>query len=78
MGGIRDLAARAVPDSMSGRLAEELDNLTRNLGGEPISGPVLPEQKSEDQSGSGTDQGQKEEAPSAGNRINQPVGSGRW
>jgi len=78
MGSIRDLAARAVPESMSGRLAEELDNLTRTLGGEPISGPVLPESKSEDQSG-GSDSGQqKEERPAPGNRMNEPVGAGRW
>jgi len=48
MGVLRDMAARSLPESVSGRLAEEIDNLTRHLGAEPIRGPVLPEEKQED------------------------------
>lgn len=45
MGTVRDLAARSVPDSIRNKVTEEVDHLTTNLGGEPIRGPVLPEQK---------------------------------
>jgi hypothetical protein len=46
MGVIRDLATRQLPEALSHRLAEELDQMTRRMGGEPIQGSVLPEQKS--------------------------------
>jgi len=48
MGVLRDMAAKALPESVSARMAEEIDNLTRHLGAEPIRGPVLPEEKHED------------------------------
>jgi len=45
MGAVRDLASRSLPESISHRVAEEVDHLTTNLGGEPIRGSVLSEEK---------------------------------
>jgi hypothetical protein len=41
MGVLRDLAKEALPESIADRMTEEIDNLTRDLGGEPIRGPIL-------------------------------------
>jgi hypothetical protein len=46
MGAIRDLVVRQLPEALSHRLAEEMDQMTRHLGGEPIRGSVLPERHS--------------------------------
>jgi ElaB/YqjD/DUF883 family membrane-anchored ribosome-binding protein len=43
MGSIRDLAVQSLPDAISTRVAEEVDNLTPHLGGEVIHGPILPD-----------------------------------
>jgi len=45
MGVVRDLAERALPESLQHHVAEEIDHLTTKLGGEPIQGHVLPEEK---------------------------------
>jgi hypothetical protein len=45
MGVVRDLARKGIPGQVGERLAEEVDHLTTNLGGEPIHGPVLPTNK---------------------------------
>jgi len=45
MGVVRDLAARGLPGPLGQRVAEEVDQLTANLGGETIQGPVLPSGK---------------------------------
>jgi ElaB/YqjD/DUF883 family membrane-anchored ribosome-binding protein len=45
MGVVRDLASRALPESLQPRIAEEIDHLTTSLGGEPIHGHLLPEEK---------------------------------
>jgi ElaB/YqjD/DUF883 family membrane-anchored ribosome-binding protein len=45
MGVVRDLAARSLPESLQHRVAEEIDRLTTKLGGEPVQGHVLPEEK---------------------------------
>jgi hypothetical protein len=39
----RDLAKRVLPESISAKVAEELERLTTRLGAEPIRGPVLSE-----------------------------------
>jgi hypothetical protein len=46
MGAVRDLAVRNLPESLSQRVAEEVDQFTRRMGGEPIRGSVLPEPQS--------------------------------
>jgi ElaB/YqjD/DUF883 family membrane-anchored ribosome-binding protein len=43
LGAVRDLAVRNLPQSLSHRVSEEVDQLTRRLGGEPLQGSVLPE-----------------------------------
>jgi len=43
MGAVRDLARESLPDMISTRVAEEVDNLTPQLGGEVIHGQILPE-----------------------------------
>jgi ElaB/YqjD/DUF883 family membrane-anchored ribosome-binding protein len=48
MGLVRDLAVRSLPENLKGRVAEEVDRLTRGLGGEPIQGSILPEPKSDE------------------------------
>jgi hypothetical protein len=42
MGVVRDLAARGLPGALGQRVAEEVDHLSSNLGGETIRGPLLP------------------------------------
>jgi len=42
MGVVRDLAKQAVPEAVGNRVAEEVDNITNHLGGEPVQGQVLP------------------------------------
>jgi ElaB/YqjD/DUF883 family membrane-anchored ribosome-binding protein len=53
MGAVRDLAVRNLPESLTDRVSQELDQLTRRMGGEPIQGHVLPEE-------SGHDEGRRE------------------
>lgn len=43
MGVVRDLVARAVPENLKERVSEEMDKLTKSVGGEPIQGALLPE-----------------------------------
>ena len=45
MGAVRDMAKRSLPESVGSRVAEEVDSITKGLGGEPIPGPVLAETK---------------------------------
>lgn len=45
MGVVRDMASRALPDTLQQRVGEEIDHLTTSLGGEPIHGHLLPEEK---------------------------------
>jgi len=64
MGVVRDLAVRSLPENLKGRVAEEVDRLTRGLGGEPIQGSILPEPKS-DEAGQAHDEGGHEFHPPA-------------
>ena len=41
MGVVRDMAAKNLPGSLGQRVAEEVDSLTTNLGGEPIHGSLF-------------------------------------
>jgi len=43
MGTIRDLAKESLPEAISTRVADEMDNLTPHLGGEVIHGQILPD-----------------------------------
>jgi len=43
MGAIRDLVKQNFPDPIGSRVAEEVDSLTPQMGGEVIHGPILPE-----------------------------------
>jgi len=43
MGVVRDLVARAVPENLKERVSEEMDKLTKSVGGEPIQGALLSE-----------------------------------
>jgi hypothetical protein len=47
LGAARDLVSRAVPESVRDRLAEQFDSIASHLGGEPLNGPVLPEEGQE-------------------------------
>jgi len=42
MGVVRDLAKRELPEAISGRVAEGVDDVTRKMGAQPIQGEVLP------------------------------------
>jgi len=48
MGLVRDVVKKALPENLKDKVSEEVDRLTRNLGGEPIQGSILPESKSEE------------------------------
>jgi ElaB/YqjD/DUF883 family membrane-anchored ribosome-binding protein len=43
MGMLRDLARRELPEALGKRIAEQVDTLTSNFGGEPIREQLLPE-----------------------------------
>jgi len=45
MGVVRDLTERALPESLRDRVTQEIDHLTSNLGGEPIHGHLLSQDK---------------------------------
>jgi ElaB/YqjD/DUF883 family membrane-anchored ribosome-binding protein len=45
MGTVRDLARQTLPDTFSGRVAEMVDNLTPQLGGEVVHAQILPDLK---------------------------------
>jgi ElaB/YqjD/DUF883 family membrane-anchored ribosome-binding protein len=45
MGVVRDLTERALPESLRDRVTKEIDNLTTHLGGEPIHGHLLSQDK---------------------------------
>jgi hypothetical protein len=47
----RDLARRVLPESISAKVAHELERLTTRLGAEPIRGPVLSEQQRKESDG---------------------------
>jgi gas vesicle protein len=47
MGVVRDVVSKALPENLKDRVSEEVDKLTKSLGGEPIQGSLLPENKEE-------------------------------
>jgi len=55
MNVVRELASRSLPENMKDKVAQEVDNITRSLGGEPIKGSILPE--SNDEAGPPADNG---------------------
>jgi ElaB/YqjD/DUF883 family membrane-anchored ribosome-binding protein len=70
MGAVRDLATRAVPESIRQRVAEEVDHMTTHLGGEPLKGHVLPEQQEAgDGQGHEPNGHQEQEAPQGEERA---------
>jgi len=82
MGVVRDLAARSLPDNIKGRVTEEVDKITRSLGGEPIQGSILPEPKSTDADASSGHQGGTPTTPAnyggVGGRQGHPATSSRY
>jgi len=50
MGVARDMVAKAVPETLKEKVTEEVDKLTKSLGGSPLQGSLLPESKEEDES----------------------------
>jgi hypothetical protein len=62
MGALRDLATRAVPESLRDRLAQQLDSFTTHLGGEPVRGHVLPEERPQEAAPDAEGDGHEEEA----------------
>jgi len=44
MSVLRDMAKRAVPGAIGGKIAEEIESLTTRMGASTIAGPVLPEE----------------------------------
>jgi ElaB/YqjD/DUF883 family membrane-anchored ribosome-binding protein len=47
-GVVRDLATRTLPEALGKHIHDEIDRVTRDMGGEPFSGPVFPETKPEE------------------------------
>jgi len=82
MGTARDLVIQALPESVKEKVVEEVDNLTKSFGGEPIKGKILgtdqdQEQNAEKQEGS---QDESKGMPDmSGGRTGRPVmaGNGR-
>ena len=63
MSAVRDLAIQAIPGAIGGKIAEEIESMTKKMGAEPIQGPLFnsqPENKQDhpnesDGSGRGSD-----------------------
>lgn len=45
LGVVREMITRNVPDELSDRLTEVVDDITRKLGGQPIKAPLLEEEE---------------------------------
>jgi len=81
MGVVRDLVSQALPETLKERVSEEVDKLTKSLGGEPIQGSVLPETQSTEseqtQTGGQEEQSSRfadrEKAETAGGRGGRPA-----
>jgi hypothetical protein len=39
----REMLTRSVPPHLAGQLSQVVDDVTRKLGGEPVRGPLLPD-----------------------------------
>jgi len=72
MGVVKDLVTQAVPATVKERVTEEVDKLTKHLGGEPLKGSLLPQNEGE--SGRHQDEGyqQRSTTPANGGRSGQP------
>jgi ElaB/YqjD/DUF883 family membrane-anchored ribosome-binding protein len=46
---VRDLVSQALPENLKEKVTEEVDKLTRSLGGEPVQGSLLPQNQEESQ-----------------------------
>jgi hypothetical protein len=84
LGAVRDLVSRVVPESIRDRLAEQVDSITSHLGGEPVRGPVLPEERQEEEGQEGgnlqSEAGQRQEEEQGrqgGDRHGRRAGSRR-
>jgi len=49
MSVVRDLAVKALPETVKDKVSEEVDRITKGIGGEPLKGSLLPEPKEESQ-----------------------------
>jgi uncharacterized protein YoxC len=47
MGVVRDVVSKALPENLKDRVSEEVDKITKSLGGEPIKGSLLPQTEEE-------------------------------
>jgi len=76
----RDLVKQVVPESLKERVSEEVDNLTKSFGGEPIKGGVLgqPQEHDSEKQESSNDES-KGTSEMSGGRAGRPVmaGNGR-
>jgi len=60
MGVVRDLVSQALPENLKDRVTEEVDRLTKSLGGEPLKGSLLPHgQEKPDESQKAKDRAQE-------------------
>jgi hypothetical protein len=57
---VRDLVGQALPESLKERVTDEVDKLTKSLGGEPIKGSILP-QNNQEELEPGKDKGQEQQ-----------------
>jgi ElaB/YqjD/DUF883 family membrane-anchored ribosome-binding protein len=85
MGVLRDLAVHQLPEAVAPRVSEEIDAMTRKMGGEPIHGSLLPERESggreEPHQGGDGKEGQMRPdnpAPEAGWQVHEETSGPRW
>jgi len=45
MGVVREVVSKALPENLKDRVSEEVDKITKSLGGEPLKGSLLPHQE---------------------------------
>jgi len=77
MGVVRDLATRSLPDNIKDRVAEEVDKLTKGLGGEPIQGSVLPQPQEQEAGASSEEGGRNPEPPAQYGALGHPKTASR-
>jgi len=68
----RELVTQVVPESLKERVSEEVDNLTKSFGGEPIKGDVLGQNQSQ-----GAEQPEKQDGSSDESKGKSDMSSGR-
>jgi len=77
VGAARDLVTQALPEKLKERVSEEVDKLTKSLGGEPIQGAILTEDRSHESESSQDEESAAQPSSQAGDKGKSEKTDGR-